>query len=71
MSVRERVYVWVGELDSNCSVTRFGEISPKWRNFERLWQFYEGFFVVGNILILIWQNANASGQSFMGANGQN
>ena len=31
------------------SVTRFGEISPLWRNITRLWQFFDSLF-------LFWQN---------------
>ena len=28
------------------SVSRFGEISPLWRNFLSLWQFFEGLFYI-------------------------
>ena len=43
---------WVKEIVSpHCSVTRFGEISPLWRQFTSLWQIVDGLF-------LILQNVN-------------
>ena len=33
-------------LNSQASVTIFGEISPLWQKLKCLWQFYEGFFSI-------------------------
>ena len=38
-------------IQPTTSVTRFGEISPLWQKFSRLWQIVDGLF-------FIWQNVD-------------
>ena len=49
------------------SVTRYGEISPLWQNFERLWRIKSVYLVFGKSFRLI---SNAIGQIFFASNGQ-
>ena len=52
------------------SVTRFGEISPLWRNLKSLRQNFSVYLEFGIILVLLWQECLAIRQVFIVVDGQ-
>ena len=51
-------------------MTRFGENSTLWRNFQSLWPFLRVSFVLGKFSNILWYICNAVGQIFVDLNGQ-
>ena len=57
-------------MTRDCSVTRFGVISPLWQNFKTLWQSLEGLFSICQNCKPILTNISSKWQSFIVVNGQ-